>query len=118
MLPRAANRSLSVMRDNEGNISNWTCFLCDETPPATSIVLDSERCQNVCSDAVLTFAKLIKLSAFAEAQQPRVLAMVALKKYAMHFKNADFMDLKSSSLGQWCVVSLKSSSRELRISAG
>jgi serine/threonine-protein kinase ATR len=106
------------MRDNEGNISKWTCFQCDGTPPPKSIVLDSERCQTVCGAAVVTFAKLIKLSAFAEARQPRVLAMVALKKYAIHFNNAEFMDLKSSPLGQWCVVSLKSSSRELRISAG
>ena len=44
--------------------------------------------------------------------------MVALRRYTAHFHNTEFMDLSSSPLGQWCVGSLKSTSRELRISAG
>jgi serine/threonine-protein kinase ATR len=118
MIPCAANNSLRVTRDNDGNISKWECFLCDRTAPPTSVLLDSKRCQTVCSDAVAIFAKLIKSQAFVEARRPRILAMVALKGYTAHFNNAEFMDLITSPLGQWCVVSLKSSSRELRISAG
>ena len=119
ILPCAANDSLSVKRDNDACIRNSECFLCDGTPPPKSTtIFDAERCQSVCGDAVKTFIKVIKSSTFAEARRPRVLAMIALKRYTMHFNNAEFMDLSSSPLGQWCVASLKSSSRELRIAAG
>jgi hypothetical protein len=50
--------------------------------------------------------------------RPRVLAMVTLRRFTTHFHNHDFMDLMTSPLGQWCVASLNSSSRELRVAAG
>lgn len=118
MMPCAANGSLFVTRDLDDNISDSKCFLCDRTPPPGSVELDARRCQAVCGDAVVTFTKLIKSPAFAEARQPRVLAMVALKRFTSHFNNPDFKDLSSSPLGQWCVGSLTSSARELRIAAG
>jgi serine/threonine-protein kinase ATR len=118
MIPCAANKSLTVTRDNAGTINGSKCFLCDGIPQIEATTIDPKRCQTVCSDAVLTFTKLIKLSAFTESRKPRVLAMLALKKYTAHFKHAEFMDLSGSPLGQWCVASLKSSSRELRIASG
>lgn len=118
MIPCAANGSLSVTRDKDGSISNSKCFLCDGTQPPSSTTLDTKRCQIVCGDAVVIFANLIKSPAFAEGRQPRVLAMIALKKFTAHFNSSDFIDLISSPLGQWCVGSLKSSARELRIAAG
>ena len=118
MIPCAANGSLSVKRDIDGNINNSKCFLCDGTPPPDSVVLDARKCQAVCGDVVVTFTKLIKSPAFAEARQPRVLAMVALKRFTTHFNSSDFKDLSRSPLGQWCVASLTSSARELRIAAG
>lgn len=118
MIPCAANGSLSVTRSTDGNVSSARCFHCDATSPVRDIALDSKRCQTVCGDAVRIFSRLIKSPAFAEARQTRVLAMVALKKFTMHFDSAEFMDLINSPLGQWCVASLQSSSRELRITAG
>jgi serine/threonine-protein kinase ATR len=116
MIPCAAIGSLTVTRDNEGKISTSRCFLCDGTKPPSSTKLDTAKCQTVCADALATFIKVIKSPAFAG--RPRVLAMLALKRFTTHFQTPDFMDLMSSPLGQWCVASLNSSARELRIAAG
>jgi serine/threonine-protein kinase ATR len=46
------------------------------------------------------------------------MVMFALRRFALHFPNADLLDLEVSNLGQWCLKSLRSSVRELRIAAG
>lgn len=116
MIPCAANGSLTVTRDNEGKIVSWQCFVCDGTPSPSSIKLDEAKCQSACVDAVATFVKVKESPAFTG--RSRVLAMVTLRRFTTHFYNSDFVNLMTSSLGQWCVQSLNSSSRELRIAAG
>lgn len=44
--------------------------------------------------------------------------MIATRRVAMHCADEDFLDLETSELGQWCLQSLNSSLRELRIAAG
>ena len=116
MMPCAATGSLTVTRDNGGKIRRSKCFMCDGTKSPTSITLDTVKCQAVCADSVATFIKVIKSPAFAG--RPRVLAMVALKRFTVHYQSPDFIDLINSPSGQWCVASLNSSARELRIAAG
>lgn len=64
------------------------------------------------------FERLIGLSCFLESRRPRVVAMVALRRIILHSRDADVLDLEKSALGQWCLQSLQSSLRELRIAAG
>ncbi|KAJ0123315.1 protein kinase rad3 [Diaporthe amygdali] len=64
------------------------------------------------------FTELIQMSAFRESRRPRVVAMIALRRIVVHSKIPDMLDLEKSAIGQWCLSTLQSSLRELRIAAG
>lgn len=49
---------------------------------------------------------------------PRIAAMVTLKRVLMHSPNSDHMHLSSSTSGEFCLHSLRSSIRELRVATG
>ncbi|KAJ5770783.1 uncharacterized protein N7511_002834 [Penicillium nucicola] len=49
---------------------------------------------------------------------PRISAMVALRRILMHAPNSNQMHLSTSASGEFCLHSLRSSIRELRIAAG
>lgn len=49
---------------------------------------------------------------------PRIAAMVALKRILMHSPSSNQMHLSSSAAGEFCLHSLRSSIRELRIATG
>ena len=44
--------------------------------------------------------------------------MISLRRFALHCDDPEFLNLESSVAGQWCLQSLHSSIRELRIAAG
>ena len=62
--------------------------------------------------------KLTKNPSFRESTRPRVYAMVCLQRMFRHTVLPEIRDLEKSVLGQWCIQSLRSSIRELRIGAG
>lgn len=64
------------------------------------------------------FTQLVRLPVLAESRRPRVAAMMALRKVILHCDDAELLNLETSGLGQWCLQSLNSSMRELRIAAG
>lgn len=66
----------------------------------------------------LTILKLLEGNYVQGSARPRVAAMIALRRLIMHTQNVSYLDLGTSYLGQWCLQSLRSSLRELRISAG
>ncbi len=43
---------------------------------------------------------------------------IAWRRLVLHSVDAEFLDLETSTAGQWCLQSLKSSVRELRVAAG
>lgn len=49
---------------------------------------------------------------------PRIAAMVALKRILMHSPGSNQMHLSSSTAGEFCLHSLRSSNRELRVATG
>jgi serine/threonine-protein kinase ATR len=49
---------------------------------------------------------------------PRIAAMVALKRILMHSPSSNKMHLSSSTAGEFCLHSLRSSIRELRVATG
>jgi serine/threonine-protein kinase ATR len=63
-------------------------------------------------------ADLIQTQAFLESRKPRIITMVILRRLVLHTNDTDFLDLERSIPGQWCLQSLQSSVRELRIAAG
>lgn len=99
-------------------ITEPRCQVCDGVPNLDAVERDESMCREIRNDALLIFSNLAKSPAFANAKRPRVLAMLMLKKFALHYEDPEFLDLEISPLGQWCLGSLKSSVRELRIAAG
>ncbi|KAJ4405694.1 serine/threonine-protein kinase M1 [Neurospora sp. IMI 360204] len=80
----------------------------------------TQACDDVATKttAYKILEKLIKSPSFRESRRPRVYAMVRLQRMLRHTVLPEFRDLGQSVLGQWCVQSLRSSIRELRIGAG
>ncbi|TVY28597.1 Protein kinase [Lachnellula hyalina] len=116
-IPCAAHGSLMETKFRDG-ILRPKCFLCEGLKPPDSFHLDEERCQKISIEAIATFSNLIKSTAFLDSRRPRVLAMIALRRFTVHFTSPSFVDFEQSILGQWCLQSLKSSIRELRVAAG
>jgi serine/threonine-protein kinase ATR len=52
------------------------------------------------------------------APGPRISAMVALRRILMHAPNSNQMHISNSASGEFCLHSLRSSIRELRIATG
>ncbi|RDA91201.1 hypothetical protein CP533_4836 [Ophiocordyceps camponoti-saundersi (nom. inval.)] len=77
-------------------------------------------------EARTVFCKLIHLPKFVESRRPRIVAMIALRRLVLHCEDSSFLDLEGSGLGDvaltgpghWCLQSLNSSMRELRVAAG
>lgn len=64
------------------------------------------------------FEELIRSSSITESRRPRVAIMMALRRLVNHCRDSSLLNLETSGLGQWCLQSLNSSVRELRIAAG
>ncbi|KAI0883853.1 phosphatidyl inositol 3-kinase [Annulohypoxylon maeteangense] len=93
--------------------------------------LDCRHCQTqspnhapLCLDLVAKraiqeiFASLVQLPVFLESRKPRVTAMTAIRRIAKHCIDSEFLDIEVSVIAQWCLKSLQSSVRELRIASG
>ncbi|KAH8660790.1 protein kinase-like protein rad3 [Tricladium varicosporioides] len=117
-IPCAAHGSLSVTRNPDRTIRDGVCFLCEGASQAELITLNSTKCQMVCREASSTFVTLTKSSSFLNSRRTRVMAMFALRRLTVHFHDEEFIDLEKSAMGQWCLQSLNSSVRELRVAAG
>lgn len=114
LIPCASAGTLSFTRDRNGEIAASECAVCDAAAPAPHPTHDAA----VEAQAINVFSAVIKAPAFDSTRRARILAMVALRKYALHFDAPPFLDLEESALGQWCLSSLRSTVRELRIAAG
>ena len=78
----------------------------------------SSTINSIKDEAYSIFTKLVRLPAFLVSGRTRVTAMVALQRLLRHSNNTNFNTLSSSAPGQWCLQSLSSSIRELRVIAG
>ncbi|PQE28467.1 phosphatidylinositol 3 protein [Rutstroemia sp. NJR-2017a BBW] len=118
MIPCAAYGSLVVTRDPASNITHSRCFFCEKLPIPEVKTVHNVRCQSTSKEAISILTTLVKSPIFHDSKRSRVLAMIALRTFATHYTDNEFLDLEASSLGQWCLQSLQSSVRELRIAAG
>jgi serine/threonine-protein kinase ATR len=115
-IPCASSGNLKIGRDQSGRIVTTSCSVCDS--PQLDSLEDAAYDENIAQEAIATFSKLLVLPEFEQSRKPRVLGMIALRSFAVHFKSAELLNLDTSLLGQWCLRSLRSSMRELRITAG
>lgn len=101
-----------------GKVLKTKCLLCEGMELPTSVDRNEHTFQDISRDAILTLSNFVKSTAFLDSRRPRVLAMLALRRFALHFEDSELLDLEVSPLGQWCLSSLSSSMRELRVAAG
>lgn len=148
MIPCASASTLTVFRNKNGEFGEPECTVCGSSSKIEHIVdvasgrvapgsasasvpvsavqdgpitppgAQSTDVAKVEAQAVAILSALLKVADFELSRKPRILAMMVVRKFALHFEGAQFMDLESSVLGQWCLTSLRSSVRELRIVAG
>ncbi|KAM0333504.1 hypothetical protein ACHAQA_002167 [Verticillium albo-atrum] len=69
-------------------------------------------------EAQVIFAKLVAHESFLGSRRPRIVAMVCIRRLIIHTDDTNAFDLETSEFGKWCLQSLQSSVRELRIAAG
>ncbi len=115
-IPCANAGTLTLTYDQDGSICDSQCSICDSGVPNVSP--EAMFDDSVAVEALATFKQLMDLPEFEESKSSRVLGMFALRSFAMHFKITTFLNLEESPLAQWCLRSLRSSVRELRIAAG
>ncbi|KAH0495668.1 hypothetical protein TgHK011_009203 [Trichoderma gracile] len=101
-------------RSTDSVTTPLACPICDESSTC-SPTISSHHAK---SEARRIFSKLIRLTSFSESRRPRIAAMIALRRLILHCEDAAFLDLETPGPGQWCLQSLNSSLRELRIAAG
>lgn len=108
-----------MSRDQDNEIHYSKCYLCEGIQhPTSTIALDDGGCRYISQDVISILTKLVKSKVFQASRRPRVFGMIAVKRFTVHFNNDEFVDLGVSPLGQWCLTSLHSSTRELRILGG
>ncbi|KAI2611792.1 phosphatidyl inositol 3-kinase [Hypoxylon sp. NC1633] len=112
----AADNTLLIHSNKTGKILRFACRRCQalQSSHEASSSLDIPAKQAVRG----IFASLVQLPSFLESRNPRVTAMAALRRLAKHGSDPDFLDIERSVTAQWCLKSLQSSVRELRIAAG
>ncbi|KAL8413730.1 hypothetical protein RB594_005107 [Gaeumannomyces avenae] len=112
----AADNTLALVSEPMSESNGLICSFCSGLgrPQRTPQPLD--RAAKLM--AVTTFTRILKLPAFHNLRKPRVVAMMAMRRLVAHFQEPDLLDLEKSAPGHWCLQSLNSSIRELRIAAG
>lgn len=90
------------------------CEVCDSEDRGNDVSSDV-LCSNFDSLREVLVSILPQLS---RASGPRIAAMIALRRLLMHDSGSSRMQLASSVFGEFCLNSLRSSIRELRVVTG
>ncbi|KAJ3580330.1 hypothetical protein NPX13_g241 [Xylaria arbuscula] len=112
----AADETLTLVSSDDQTGSRFSCPECRTLRHKP----DASTCIDATAKKLATemFVCLLQTESFPESRKPRVAAMVALRRIAKHCNSSEFIDLERSLAAQWCLKSLQSSQRELRIAAG
>lgn len=120
-LPCAAVGTLRAGILSNGEIINMTCTVCDkddDKPVVDHRFWNAEGADGSWKVALEIMDKIIDCLEIDRPKGPRVLAATSIKNLLNHVNDKDALSLQKSALCQWCMKSLKSSLRELRIAAG
>ncbi|KAK4155321.1 hypothetical protein C8A00DRAFT_42044 [Chaetomidium leptoderma] len=115
-IPCAADHTLKPRRIGSSATPAFHCSFCSEAKPIDTP--PEHRHEEAKAVGISMFSRVIKLPSFLESRRPRVFAMISLRRLVRHSTNGELWDLEKSVPGQWCLQSLQSSIRELRIAAG
>lgn len=97
-------------------LGKLSCPVCDtDSPQKTRVAWLSETDSN---GLMKVFATLTKLPHLQKSGKPRAVAILAFKRILGHCRGMTHLDITTSTLGQYCLPALNSSSRDVRIAAG
>ncbi|KAG5518296.1 hypothetical protein PMAC_003092 [Pneumocystis sp. 'macacae'] len=113
LLSCASVGCLTVFRSDYDSNFSLLCSLCDH-PNVSAKVLDSCRIV-VCSELIKS---CLGLEWFTHSDKLRIIAMMTLGRIIRHSTIGSEIRLSASVLGNWCIQSLQSSLRGLRIQSG
>ena len=111
----AADSTLAVYPSTGSSSKSLRCTLCGPLQGASA--------QPNCVDPQLKkttaalFSHLACLPGFVDSPTIRVFGMSILRRLAIHATDEALLDLEASTPAQWCLQSLQSSVRELRVAA-
>ncbi|MCJ1394432.1 serine/threonine-protein kinase M1 [Xylographa bjoerkii] len=99
----------------------WTlaqgqCSVCDTEDWRSRLTGSAD--QRICTTLLSTTTNLLKLLHGQGTPRPRVAAMASFRRLLAHSEDPNYLDLRISPIGQWCLQALRSSLRDLRIAAG
>ena len=111
----SAQDVINVRREGHG-ANQMKCHICDGMR-RTDAIMKSPGSSDL-KELFNILTAMIKPLKMHKCRRPRVAAMLGLQHLVSHATNTDHLNLTKSSLGQWCLHSLRSSVRELRLAAG
>ncbi len=115
----AAAGTLDGAVESIGSMESMSCSVCDSaSASAEQATSPSEWDDRERKELVMTLRSILKNAEFQNSTQPRMWAMLSIGRLVRHSSYCDFLNLASSYLGRWCLHSLQSSLRELRLAAG
>lgn len=101
------------------NIDAWGsyhCYLCD-SEESTLVQERKAMDSNSCYELFTTLENLIKLDEYRASPQARIWGVMTLRRLLNHTEEPSYLNVEASILGQWCLATLNTSIRELRIAA-
>lgn len=106
----------TLVRKPSGLITSDSLFCerCDSDQHELGSILEGDIAGYEDLWTILNFV----LPRLSRTPGPRIAAMVALRRILMHSPNLNHMHLSSSTPGEFCLHSLRSSIRELRVATG
>ncbi|KAK8195018.1 uncharacterized protein BKA78DRAFT_366770 [Phyllosticta capitalensis] len=120
-LPCAAVGTLRARTSSSGELLSMSCSWCDSTElrSGTNVHLRDSHDQLTWRNEVLNILRyIIEIPEFQGSKAPKVWAAAAIRSLHSHLNDSEALDLRDNVLGEWCMKSLRSPQRELRIAAG
>ena len=87
------------------------CHSCDLDSP------DVDGARKVSSNLELLRTLVALLPLIQKSVQARTIGLLSLRRLLMHTESVEFLGITHSALGEWCLQSLRSSSRDVRLAA-
>jgi len=97
------------------SVAGFTCSHCDKPGAKFSqdVIWDDPESYQLFNSLIA----VLSLRGFQKCTEARIVAMLALRRIVLHCANR-IDGLANTEYGEWCLQSLRSSVRELRIAAG
>jgi serine/threonine-protein kinase ATR len=107
------NSACKSAQDTQKFVKCGSCEGWEHQTKAQRSLMDSELADQIYE----TFAKLLASTKDTKAPRPRIAALLALRRLLAHSGNTKHFDTKTQPLGQWCITSLRSSVRDVRLAS-